>query len=310
MPEFMVGKCKVRTFAAPPEGFNPLEASPALLAHHGFPSRPDPKVQPEALVLWHRGMRRFRDRNFKYVVPEFKLQPNIVHGPNRRLSEASRGRVNATSSNWSGSVLFTDPAADPFTWITGQWTVPNAYSPTPSDSTTYYSSAWLGIDGDLSPDVLQAGTASEVTGTSVNCYAWWEWFPDFSVAIGGFPFAPGDAAALTICSTGPDSAFISFRNLTSLQGTSFSITAPAGTTLVGNCAEAVFERPRVNGALAQLPRYGENFFDAVTANTRSGTTYSIGSGTTLSMTADDGVTLISTPEIVDDDAVRCAYTGS
>ena len=310
MPEIMVGKCKVRTFDAPPAGFDPLEASPAHLVRHGFPARPDVKVAPEVFALWHREMSKFRDRGFSYVVPEFKLMPEVSHGPNRRVGVGARELVNATSSNWSGAVLFTDAATDPFSWITGEWTVPNAHSPTPTNGTRYYSSAWLGIDGDGSPDVLQAGTATEVTGTSVSCYAWWEWFPEYSVAISNFSFATGDSGALTICSTGANTAFVSFRNLTSLQGTSFSITAPAGTTLTGNCAEAIFERPGVGGSLAELPRYGENFFNNVTAHTKSGKSYGIGAGTLLSMTADDGTTVISTPSVLDGDSIRCLYTGT
>jgi len=310
MPEQMVSKCKVRTFEPPPKGFDPFTANSDQLLHHGFPRRPDPAKEPEASLKWVQAMRKYRDLNFRYVVPKFKELPTHVHGPNRRLKESSRGLVNANSSNWSGSVVFIDPTKDPFVWIFGQWTVPNAYSPNPSDGNTYYSSAWIGIDGDGSPDVLQAGTATEVTGSaSPVCYAWWEWFPDFSVAINSFPFSPGDSATLLICSTGPTTAWFSFGNLTSLQYTSFSITAPQGTTLIGNCAEAVVERPGVNGALAELPRYGENFFDDTTAYAKSGASYDIGTGTPISMVADDGVTIISTPEIVDSDAVRMYYTG-
>jgi peptidase A4-like protein len=310
MPEQMIGKCKVRTFELPPKGFDPFEANAAKLLHHGFPRRPDPATEPEASLHWVRAMRKYRDLQFKHVVPEFKSMPTHIHGPNKRVTDKNRGLVNATSSNWSGSVVFIDPNIDPFVWMFGQWTVPNAYSPNPGDGNTYYSSAWIGIDGDGSPDVLQAGTATEVTGGNpAVCYAWWEWFPDFSVAIPNFPFAQGDAATLLICSTGPNTAWFSFGNLTSLQYTSFSITAPQGTTLVGNCAEAVLERPGVNGGLAELPRYGENVFDATTAYTKSGSAYDIGTGTTISMVADDGVTVISTPEVMDADAVRMSYTG-
>ena len=310
MAEHTIGKYKVRTFEQPPKGFDPLAATAAELLHHGFPRRPDPVAEPEASLRWIRGMRKYRDLHLTHVIPEFKELPKHFHGPNRRITEERRGLVNDTSSNWSGTVVFTDPAVDPFVWIIGQWTVPDAYSPNPGDGNTYYSSAWIGIDGDGSTDVLQAGSETDVTGFGpAASYAWWEWFPDFSVAIPNFPFAPGDAATLLICSTGPTSAYFSFGNLTSLQYTSFSITAPPGTTLVGNCAEAVLERPGVGGGLAELPRYGENFFDAVTAYTKSGASYDVGTGTPISMVADDGVTVISTPEIVDTDAIRMSYTG-
>jgi peptidase A4-like protein len=310
MAEHTIGRYKIRTFELAPKGFDPFKATAAQLLHHGFPRRPDPATEPDASLTWVRLMGKYRDLKVTHVLPQFKELPTHIHGPNKRRNEASRGLVNGTSSNWSGSVLFIDPNVDPFTWIFGQWTVPNAYSPNPGDGNTYYSSAWIGIDGDGSPDVLQAGTETDVTGSGpATSYAWMEWFPDFSVGIANFPFAPGDAATLLICSTGPNTAWFSFGNLTSLQYTSFTLTAPQGTTLVGNCAEVVLERPGVNGALAELPRYGENFFDAATAYTKSGATYDLGTGATISMVADDGVTIISTPEVVDSDAVRMYYTG-
>ncbi len=161
--------------------------------------------------------------------------------------------------------------------------------------------------------MLQAGTATEVTGgNSSVCYAWWEWYPAVSVKIANFPFIPGDAARLLICSTGPASAYFSYTNITSKRYTSFSVTAPIGTALVGDCAEAVVERPGLGfyGILAQLPRYGENFFDETTAYTKSGASFDIGAGTTISMLADDGITIISTPEVVDTDAIRLFYSGA
>lgn len=131
--------------------------------------------------------------------------------------------------------------------------------------------------------------------------------------ISNLPFAPGDATSLLICATSPTDAYFSFTNLTSLQYAVFSITAPEGTTLVGNCAEAVMERPTIGvppkDVLQQLPRYGESFFDETFAYTKSGVGFGVGIGTPISMLADDGVTIISSPEFVDSDAIRIHYTG-
>ena len=310
MAEHTIGKYKIHTFETPPKGFDPLTATPAEHLRYGMPRRPDPVKEARAALLWTRAMHKYRGLKFNHVVPEFKELHTHIHGPNKRKNAATKGLVHDSSFNWSGTVLFTDPAVDPFVWMFGQWTVPNAYSPNPADGNTYYSSAWLGIDGDGSNDVLQAGTETDVTGNGpASSYAWMEWFPAYSVGISNFPFAPGDSATLLICSTGPTSAWFSFGNMTSMQYTSFTLTAPAGTTLIGNCAEAIVERPGVNGALAELPRYGENFFDAALAVTKSGNVYDLGTGTPISMLADDGVTVISTPEIVDADAIRMYYTG-
>ncbi len=118
MPEFTIGEVRVRTFEAPPAGFDPIAASDATLAHHGFPARPDPERQPEAFALWHREMTRFRDLGFKVVAPDFK-QLAKSHGPSRRRTPGDSALVNGTSDNWSGAVRSTNAATDPFTWMAG-----------------------------------------------------------------------------------------------------------------------------------------------------------------------------------------------
>jgi hypothetical protein len=303
MPKRKMGPIQVRTFPKPPSGFDPLTASPKDLLRFGIPRRPDQVAESHAAGKWVKAFRQYPQ--FNHVIPEFKELPHR-HGPNRRVGKNTQGTVNGTSSNWSGSVLFAS-AKSQFAWIIGQWTVPSSYSPNQGSKTTYYSSAWLGIDGDGSNDVLQAGTESDSDGT---CYAWWEWFPAYSMAINNFPVKPGDVISLLICATSSTTAWISVANLTAKQYTNFDITAPAGTTLVGNCAEAVIERPSINNKLAQLPRYGEVYFDEVTAYLKGGVHFDIGTGTPLSMVADDGITVISTPTFEgNSDMLSCAYTG-
>jgi hypothetical protein len=195
---------------------------------------------------------------------------------------------------------------DTFTWMFGAWTVPHAY-PSPATSGTEYSSAWLGLDGDGSGDVMQAGTETDSDGT---CYPWFEWYPNYSIGISNFPVVPGDVVSLLLCATSTTTCYVSFGNLTSKQYTSFSFSAPDGTTLVGNCAEAVVERPGVNGALAELPRYGEVFFDDTVAYSAKGGSFPIGLGTPISMVADDGTTVISAPTFeADTDSIKVSYTG-
>jgi hypothetical protein len=302
MPKITVGAVNVHTFALPPQGFNPLEASAAELERHGFPRRPDHAAQPQAAAKWVTAFAQYP--RFTHLTPEFRALEHR-HGLNQRTRKGTEGELNATSSNWSGSVLLVG-SGDEFSWIFGSWTVPHVYQ-SPASSGTEYCSAWLGIDGDGSPDVVQAGTESDSDG---SCYAWFEWYPDYSVGISNFPVSPGDVVSLLLCVTSPTSAWISLGNLTSLNYTSFAFDAPAGTTLVGNCAEAVVERPSVGGSLAELPRYGEVFFDDTTAYTANGLACPIGLGTAISMVADDGTTVISAPSFeADTDSIKVAYTG-
>ncbi len=56
-------------------------------------------------------------------------------------------------------------------------------------------------------------------------------------------------------------------NVTTSVYTSFIKHAPAGTRLVGDCAEWVLESPS-DGSLGELPKYGEVYFDWCIAGTR------------------------------------------
>lgn len=311
MPSRTIGKITVHTFDPPPKSFDPLKASADDLTRFGFPRRPDVNSEPKAAALWVRAMQRFAD--FDHVVPDFELHSDRSHGPARRTEGSLPPIVNGNSLNWSGEVVFIGQG-DAFSYIVGQWTVPHVY-PEPGVAGTQYCSVWLGIDGDGgTTDLVQAGTESDTNGA---CYAWYEWLPEAEIAIPNFPVAYGDSMSLVLCHTGVnangyDTAWLSFVNLTSKQTTSFSFTAPnSGTTLVGNCAEAIVERPTVGGSLATLPRYGICELNDITAFAKSGASFPIATGTALSMVADDGATVISTPdpESGDPDSFVCQYTG-
>src|SRR5208282_5979057 len=112
---------------------------------------------------------------------------------------------------------------------------------------TYYSSSWIGIDGDGSSDVLQAGVEQDETcangQSNTSYYAWWEWFPASSIRIDNFPLRPGDAISCLICVNSQTSAQFFFTNQSQNVHTSFNVTASGTTSLAGNCAEWVVERP-------------------------------------------------------------------
>jgi hypothetical protein len=302
VPKQTIGSVEISTFPLPPEGFDPLAATAEELQQYGFPRRPDHQQIPHEATKWVTAFRRYPQ--LKHITPEFRPLEHR-HDLNKRTRKGSEAEVNATSSNWSGSVLFVG-GGDRFSWISGSWTVPHVYQ-SPATGGTEYSSAWLGLDGDGSNDVMQAGTETDSDGT---CYAWFEWFPNFSIAISNFPITPGDVVSLLLCATSPTTAWMSIGDLTAMNYTNFSFSAPPGTSLAGNCAEAVVERPGVNGRLAELPRYGEVFFDDTTAVSASGVSYPIGLGMAISMVADDGVTVISAPTFeADTDAIKVSYTG-
>jgi Peptidase A4 family len=75
--------------------------------------------------------------------------------------------------------------------VTGRWTVPHVHSFANGDDR--HVAVWVGIDGDGSNDVLQAGIRAQISAGDdhPDFVAWFEWFPDDENDI-DFPVAAGD----------------------------------------------------------------------------------------------------------------------
>lgn len=86
---------------------------------------------------------------------------------------------NATSANWSGYAITgaTGSVSD----VKGSWKVPEIQSA--CSSQIQYASFWVGIDGYDTSTVEQIGTDSDCQNGSPVYYAWYEFYPHFSVNI-------------------------------------------------------------------------------------------------------------------------------
>jgi hypothetical protein len=236
----------------PPAGFNPLKADTVTLARFGFPLSPDPKQEPKAAGIWRKQM----SRPLRHILPQLRPRPEKKQGPS--------GKAGLSSPNWSGGVLLT---GGPFESVFGAWTVP-AIAPGTSGDGDWWSVAWIGIDGWNSGDVLQAGTGQHVSRNngvvSTEYFAWYEWYPYNWVEITNLAVAPGDAISAMVrylgISNGLGLGTATLTNLTTGSSATVQFSAPSGTTLQGNCAEWILERPGINGSLASLPEYGHVTF--------------------------------------------------
>lgn len=282
---------EIRTHGPLPDGFDPLTATARQLAAQRLPRRPDARTEPELHALWERTLSRTK----LWIVPEFEYMERITHGPVRRPAERAAVRIadsveNATSNNWSGATAFS-PAKKSYTFVGGQWTVP---SPNAGANGSYHASEWVGIDGWDSSDVLQAGTETAVTKflffETKQVYAWWEWFPAGEVKISNLPVSSGDVMYCLICADSSTHATVYFSNQSTGVGTRFEITAPAGTSLVGNVAEWIVERPTVDGSVAQLTDYAACYFDECIAG-GSGGVDNLDGATLVTMTGVGSATL-------------------
>jgi hypothetical protein len=289
---------------APPQGFDPLTASPADLAAHGFPPLPE---DPHHLERYKRVFSQLKHK-FNYIQPTFRVRTDRIHGPRHRQATAG----TETSTNWSGSVVYA-PAGQSFKWVEGDWVVPNVDAPTQNQ--WYYCASWIGIDGDGSPDVFQAGVETEVfqSGSSItrHVYPWWEWYPIAEVQITNFAISPGDMVTVLLCSqqgVGSTTGTVYITNRTSGASTHVTLTAPGTTKLVGNCAEWIVEAPTVGGAQSALADYGEVFFSSCEAVTAGNTTVNGGTGNNINMTAAGKV--VSDGNLITPTIVQCAYVGT
>ncbi|MFC0549018.1 G1 family glutamic endopeptidase [Kutzneria chonburiensis] len=295
----------VRLFTPPPADFDPFTADQRELLVHGFPARPDQDTERPLYTQWKRRV----SRKYTRIEPVFVRNTDKVHGPMRGPSAEpgqllAAHKANATSTNWSGSAVFA-AAGDSFKWVEGEWTVADPADPK-GGKTSYYSSSWVGIDGWGSPDVLQAGTESSLVNGVKKVYAWWEWYPDFEIAISNFPISAGDTMFCLICATSATTASIWLTNDSTDQSVSFAITAPSGTTLRGNVAEWIVETPNVGGSPTTLPDYGVVYFDDAQALANSAGWIAGNTGTPLTM-VNSGGTALSTPTLKATDLLKLTY---
>ena len=245
-----------------PDLLDAASADDTHLAAYGIPPRPDPIRAPEAYLSWTQA-----------VIGVQRLAPSLqavalYHGPIRRAANGP----NATSTNWSGYVVASQAfnfGAQSLTGVHGVWTVPvaqpayGACAATPNGAPVF-SSTWVGLDGNGSADVLQAGTESDAACAQgqVASYAtaWYEWYPFNEVRITNLPVAAGSAMYVYVWASSATQGHAYVANITTRQAVSVAFAAPPGTSLVGNSAEWIVERPSVSGTLADLTNYVQELF--------------------------------------------------
>jgi len=312
------------TIEAPSKDFDPISASDEELAYHGFPPRPNQFTEPKAYATWVKAMKASKVR----VVPKLQ-QTAIFHGPVKPGKVANRSAVEESplllaqakntsySSNWSGYVDFsgaTKYGSTSFYYLVNDFAVPVAEQAFGACTGGWdWGSAWNGIDGWGSPDVLQAGVEFDAycSGSTRSSYysAWYEWYPYGEVRIGGFPVAPGDDLFVEVWHTSSTQGYAYLVNYNNNQAVQVGFTAYPGYPLVGNSAEWVVERPSVGGSLTNLTNYiMDPFWDAY-AYTEASAFYDVNGATPVDMLDNNG-NVISYPEYLGIESFVMHDTGS
>ena len=289
-------RVRVRVFEPLPTDFKPLTASDELLRRHGFPPRPELSAAPALRQVWDNAF----SRRLKHIVPTFRQVDPGPHATSPLSLPAS------VLPFWSGVVA--SGVAGSLNWITASWTVPNVY---PS-STGWAAGVWIGLDGaDVTTgDLLYAGT---MIGTGASYFAvGWDilgvtWIPLAT----GLPVSPGDSVRCLICAPDATDATIYAMNLTSLDYTSFVVTAPGSRRLVGNSAEWIVSAGPVPGFYAgSVPHYGEVYFDqAYAGGALTSPIVEAGSGKPISIVDASG-SPVSVPVVKGSKLIKMISVGS
>jgi Peptidase A4 family len=243
----------------PPASFNALTASEQTRAQYAVPPAPDPTVAPQAYNEWAKAVA---------IVPTggapVLTQTNISNSPARVVEqgEIEGGTAKSTSSNWSGTASVSEAKIPPFQveTIIGEFVVPTARQAIGACTGGWvYSFLWPGIDGWNSNDVLQAGVEADAYcsgGTTASYYsAWVEWYPYSATDVSSPAVNPGDLIYIQVWSTSPTTGKAYIANLSTNTSATYALTAPPGTTLVGNSIEWIVERPGIKGSLSTLTNY-------------------------------------------------------
>lgn len=255
----------VRAFLNAPADFDPLKATAEQLASYGLPPRPNANTAPKVYAEWVRAVTS----PAKAIVPQLE-ETSIYHGPAQLVgaqgseSESSNS-VAAKSNNWSGYAIVSSSNPFKLEAIQANFITPVAQQAFGTCTSSYrYASAWVGIDGFNSNDVLQDGIEFDATcshGSTTPFYAaWYEWFPNPETRISNFKVLPGDAIYVEVWNTSSTAGNAYILNYTTNVKVQIAFKAPNGTKLEGNSAEWIVERPGVNGGLATLTNYVEMAF--------------------------------------------------
>jgi hypothetical protein len=247
----------------------------------GYPVRPDPKQAPDAFATWLKAVTR----PAKFISSRQVARPDVHH------VSPVQGSNYETSNNWSGYEL--RGSNNTYDLVMGEWYVPTVYY---ENNTHTYSAYWIGLDGDGTSDLWQAGTEQEITDVNIfgihfdftSYYAWSEFLPPQATeqVIPNFAVTPGDLmfTEVWVGNAGQSPSLSGYYGIAFVEdisrgeytyiyvcrGLSFfgACTNIAQTTVGGSEAEWIMERPTVGGSLPDLSDYSYSYmYDAYATKT-------------------------------------------
>jgi len=316
------GDSRVRAGVSPDDA---VRMSRSEAFEQGLPLPPDRETAPDGFRRWLRMV----STPMLVIEPRLVGLDEITHQRTPADAAARLARTGPqiigvstsaqTTANWSGYELLRhkifqleslphEIMSPPFDWVAGTWFVPSVTAQ--NFTGVNNSSCWVGLDGDVSPDLVQAGTEHDAFMLSIpgivdnefsTYYAWTEILPAPAQAISNFVVSPGDEIYVEVSignagtppSLGGQFGRFLVSNLT--RSVTTNINTPLGGTVVpGGDAVWIVERPTVNGGLPPLANYGAIIMLNPQARQTDG--QQVGYlGNNVVDTMNNGATVLSTP---------------
>jgi hypothetical protein len=169
--------------------------------------------------------------------------PALTSGTSRSFG-VKNGISTANFFNWSGYADTNHTSAGDFRDIAATWHVPEIVGGGCSSGTfatgAGYAAFWLGLDGDGSGTVEQAGTISECFEGTQYYWDWYEMYPSGSIAVDNV--SPGDQISAYADYTGKY-WLLSLIDNTNDTGFAELESCPSGSACDNYSAEVVAEAP-------------------------------------------------------------------
>lgn len=255
-----------KVLAALTEGEAQSVSRQELLAR-GYPPRPDTGASSDKYAKWLKAVSQPIT-----LLPAHRQARTDI---SRRPSGLAEGLEQYPISNWSGMVG-SQPQST-YTAIQAMWNVPEVVA---GNATSTYSGFWVGIDGWITSDVVQAGTEQDFINSGrrydyAHYSAWTEIVPTepYSQTVDITP-NPGDSMTVYVWvgdSNGdPDlnGGYAWFYLYDSNQSQSVSSHVSLnGLYVSGTQAEWIMERPGIdeNTQLALLTDYNDAYMTDASA---------------------------------------------
>ena len=121
-----------------------------------------------------------------------------------------------------------------------------------------YSSAWIGIGGELEKSLIQVGTEQDVVNGQGTYNAWYELLPSFVVRLTSIVVSPGDTMIASIDLVNSDTNEWRIQISDATTGQSFSNNVFYNSTR--SSGEWIVERPTINKQISALAEFGNITF--------------------------------------------------